>query len=82
MIRSCESRRAGFCHTCIAAGDDEDTAGLVWKVLLGEVGLGDEETLAEGVQICGHGRGMAAFGDSGVKGERETRFVWQRMQLR
>ena len=42
-------------NTCVAASDDEDTTGLVREVLLGEGGLGDEEGLAEGIPVEGHG---------------------------
>jgi len=38
--------------TGIAASDDEDTAGLVREVLLGECRFGNKEALAEGVQVC------------------------------
>jgi hypothetical protein len=50
-MMSCSVRTLVGC-TGIAASDDEDTARLVREVLLGECRFGDEEALAEGVQIC------------------------------
>ena len=48
---NCSVKRLIGC-TGIAASDDEDTAGLVREVLLGECRFGDKEALAEGVQVC------------------------------
>lgn len=56
----CVKGRWRLVFTCIAAGDDEDAAGLVGEVLLREAGLGDEEALAEGIQVCRHVCGLVA----------------------
>lgn len=43
-----------FAHACVAAGYDEDAAGLIGQVFFGEGWRGDEEALAEGVEVEGH----------------------------
>lgn len=56
-------------HTCIAAGDDKDTAGLVGEVLLSKSGLGDEKALADGIHV-NHGCGVEILGDSNNGGDK------------
>ena len=47
--------------TGIATSYNKDTTGLVREILLGESWCGNEGALADGVPVCRHGGGVAAF---------------------